>query len=466
MTHSPELATEPCRSRGGAGSAARGQWVRYPLRVILDAEAYADTDTRVYGKVAALARGRDCEASVIKIASYVGIGVSTAEKSLSRLSRPAPTDGVRELGRQQRAHDATGTGRTNARWTRELDKGERYVWAPVLAADTLRGTMHRLYLFLRYTEVVERRQLSLSEMAWVLRHHSGRSKGQPLAEAVVAKLLEGLQELGWITLDKRAGYRGRHLITVHDDPVHLVQEPEPSPDPDGGVAPDLDGGANAYKEDLELNDPRNTLGGGTFRRRRDDRKWVELPVDNRSSVPSGPASVASVAATFQPAVRPSGRPAYAGPPLTLSRDAWELLAPVLAPVGDLMADVSPYMTRRIAREILRQIRDDGIWPEEIRDQVARLRRWTPAEEITDPGRWLLGAVLPVRSRCQMTGCHWGFLAHTGMPCKACAEIDDARKRERQRTAHPPHLRHHCTECHRPAYDALPTGLCHTCRPTA
>ncbi|MFF0138015.1 hypothetical protein ACFYRN_16460 [Streptomyces sp. NPDC005227] len=459
MIHSPELATEPRRSSGGAGSAARGQWVRYPLRVILDAEAYADTDTRIYGKVAALSRGRDCEASVIKIASYVGVGVSTAEKALSRLSRPAPTDGVCELGRQQRAHEATGTGRTNARWTRELDRGERHVWAPVLAADTLRGTMHRLYLFLRYTEVVERRQLALSEMAWVLRHHSGRSKGQPLAEAVVAKLLDGLQELGWITLDKRAGYRGRHLITVHDDPVRLAPEPEPSPDPDDGVAPDLDGGANAYKEDQELNDPRNTAAGGAFRRRRDDRKWVASPVDNRSLV-------ASVAATFRPAVRPTQRPAYAGPPLTLSRDAWALLGPVLAPVADLLPDVSPYLARRITREVLRQIREDGVWPEEIRDQVARLRRWTPDEDLTDPGRWLLGAVLPVRSRCGMTGCHWGFLAHTGMPCKACAEIEQARKREQQRSAHPPHLRHHCTDCHRPAYDPLPAGLCHTCRPTA
>ncbi|MEY2249346.1 hypothetical protein AB8A21_41630, partial [Streptomyces sp. BF23-18] len=182
MTHSPELAPEPRRSRGGAGSAARGQWVRYPLRVILDAEAYADTDTRVYGKVAALSRRRDCEASVIKIAGFLGIGVSSTEKSLSRLSRPAPTDGIAELGRQQRAHEVTGTGRTNARWYRELDPGERYVWAPVLAADTLRGTLHRLYLLLRYTEVVEHRQLTLAEMAWVLRHHSGRSKGQALAE--------------------------------------------------------------------------------------------------------------------------------------------------------------------------------------------------------------------------------------------------------------------------------------------
>ena len=456
MTHLPAPATEPRRTRGGAGSAARGQWVRYPLRVILDAEAYADTDTRVYGKVAALSRGRDCEASVAKIAAYVGIGVSTAEKALSRLSRPAPTDGVRELGRQQRAHEATGTGRTNARWCRVLDEGERYVWAPVLAADTLRGTMHRLYLFLRYTEVVERRQLTLAEMAWVLRHHSGRSKGQSLAEAVVTKLLDGLQDLGWITLDKRAGYRGRHLITVHDDPVRLVDEPTATPDPEGGVAPDLEGGANAYKEDQSLNDRRTgPTAGGAFRRRRDDRKWVASPVDN---------SVATVAATFRPAERPAARLAYAGPPLTLSSEAWALLAPILAPVSDLLPRISPFMTRLIVREILSQIRE-GIWAEDIRDQIQRLRGWTPSEDLTDPGRWLHGAVLPVRSRCGTADCYWGFQRHTGTPCKACAEIDEARTR----TAHPPHSAgtwHECTECRMPSRNALPAGLCHTCRPTA
>ncbi|MEU4165605.1 hypothetical protein AB0F46_01805 [Streptomyces sp. NPDC026665] len=421
MTHSPELAPEPRRSRGGAGSAARGQWVRYPLRVILDAEAYADTDTRVYGKVAALSRRRDCEASVIKLAAFLGIGVSSTEKSLSRLSRPAPTDGVVELGRQQRAHEVTGTGRTNARWCRELDPGERYVWAPVLAADTLRGTLHRLYLLLRYTDVVERRQLTLAEMAWALRHHSGRSKGQPLAEAAVAKLLNALQDLGWITLDKRGGYRGRHLITVHDDPIRLVDQPPATPDPDDGVAPDLDGGANAYKEDQPLNDPGTPQAGGPFRRRRADRKWVAAPVDN-------PTSVASVAATFRPAVRPSTRPAYAGPPLTLSPRVWA----VLAPVRDLLPTVEIFQVRRIAREIGRQL-DAGIWAEDIRDQLQTLRGWT--SDIHDPGAWILHAALPVTpGPCGTTDCYRGYQRHTGTPCKACNEIREARRR----AAHPPH----------------------------
>ncbi|WP_432193788.1 hypothetical protein [Streptomyces sp. bgisy027] len=464
MTHSRALASEPRRSSGGAGGAGRGQWVKYPLRLVLDAGAYADADTKVYGKVRALSKNRSCEASVEKLADYTGLGVSTVEKALRRLSRPAPTDGVQELTRRQRSHRGTGTGRTNERTCRPLDEGERFVCAPVRAADTLRGTLHRLYLLLRYTTFVEKRDLTLGEIAAVLRHHGGRHAGKPLHEGTVARLLDELEDTGWISQDKRAGYRGRHAITVHDDPVRPVDEPPapdpapvPTPDAEGGVAPDLEGGAPAYKEDQELNDRGSTQERGAFRRRRDDRKWVAPPVDN-----SRTGSVASVApATFRPAVRPPERPAYAGPPLTLSPRVWA----VLAPVADLLPACTVFTVRRIAREIGRQL-DSGIWPDDIRDQITRLRAWTPTEDIHDPGRWLLGAVLPVRSKCRRPECHFGFLAHTGQPCKACAEIDDARTRERYRTAHPPHLSHHCTDCHRPARTPLPAGLCTTCRPTA
>ncbi|XUL91023.1 hypothetical protein ACQ86D_33980 [Streptomyces galilaeus] len=445
MPDARALPAEPRRTRGGAGGAARGQWVRYPLRLVLDAGAYADADTKVYGKVKALSKGRACEASVEKLAAFTGLGVSTVEKALTRLSKPAPTDGVRELTREQRSHRVTGTGRTNKRTTRPLDDGERFVCAPVLAADTLRGTLHRLYLLLRYTVLVEKRELTLAEIGTVLRHHGGKSAGQPLHDATVARLLDELQAAGWITQDKRAGYRGRHAITVHDDPLRPVDEPHPTPDAEDGAAPDHEGGAPAYKEDQELNDPRNTPPGGPFRRRRDSGSYRPGPVDTAGSAPTA----------LRGQVRPSRRPAYAGPQLTLSPRVWA----VLEPVADLLPRATPFAVRRIAREIGRQL-DSGIWPEEIRDQVARLRRWTPAEAITDPGRWLLGAVLPVRSRCGMTGCHWGFLAHTGMPCKACAEVDLARAAER-----PPSW-HECADCHRPSRRWMPAGLCATCRPTA
>ncbi|NEB00602.1 hypothetical protein [Streptomyces sp. SID13726] len=464
MTHSRELAAEPRHSRGGAGGAARGQWVRYPLRLVLDAEAYADADPKVYGKVKALARGRSCEASVEKLSAFTGLGVSTVEKSLTRLSRPAPTDGVQELTRKQRSHKGTGTGRTNERTCRSLEEDERYVCAPVRALDTLRGILHRLYLLLRYTVLVEKRDLSLAEIGAVLRHHGGKSAGQPLHDATAARLLDELEGAGWITQDKRAGYRGRHQVTVHDDPVRPVDEPDgrpprpgtssPStPDAEGGAAPDAEGGAPAYKEDLELNDRGSTGPAGGSSAVGDLTVSGRPPVDTAGSpIVDGRRPAGVVPPALRGRVRPTAPPAYAGPGLTLSPRVWD----VLEPVHDLLPHISKFAVRRIAREVGRQL-DAGFWPAEIRDQISRLRRWTPDQDIRDPGRWLLGAVLPVRSKCGRPNCHWGFLAHSGEPCKACEGLDLA-------TAHPPHTEawHECTQCQRPSRHRLHRGLCADC----
>ncbi|MCZ4609721.1 hypothetical protein O3S80_39335, partial [Streptomyces sp. Lzd4kr] len=310
MSLLPAPAVEPRRNSGGAGGAGRGQWVKYPLRVVVDAEAYAPVDTNVYGKWRALSKGRRATASMEKAAGFLALSKSTMERASHRLGRPAPTDGVQELFTKRQTHKVTGTGQTAERWCRDLDPGEAHVWAPVRAADALRGLEHRLYLGLRYATVVKGHQPTLAELAQLLRHHGGKSAGQPLADASVGRLLDRLEELGWISQDKRAGYRGRHLITVHDDPIHHASEQEPTPDPGDGSGPDLGDGSPAYKEDQELNDRGSTQERGAFRRRRDDRKWVAPPVDNPSE-----ASVASVApATFRPAVRPPERPAYAGPP--------------------------------------------------------------------------------------------------------------------------------------------------------
>ncbi|HKX69902.1 MAG TPA: hypothetical protein VJM75_01685 [Acidimicrobiales bacterium] len=407
MTRPPASAAEPRHTRGGAGGAGRGQWVKYPLRLVVDAVAYADADTKVYGKVNALSRGRACEASVEKLAAYVGVGVSTVEKSLRRLSRPAPTDGVQELTRRQRSHKGTGTGRTNERTTRRLEEGERFVYAPVRAADTLRGTLHRLYLLARYTTLVEHRDLTLAEIAAVLRHHGGKRAGEPLHEGTVAHLLDELEGLGWITQDKRGGYRGRHRITVHDDPVHPVDEPDDvprhdgtgpviTPDAEGGVAPDLEGGAPAYKEDQRLTDCVETELGGSCRRRRPTGSKPARSVDTAGNAPAAFRAV------------------------TLSGQAWHVLEPVRA----LLPRLTPFMTGRIDREIHRHLAE-GVLLEDLRDRVADLWAWTMPEDIRDPGRWILGSALAVRpGPCGTPDCVRGYLRHTGWPCKACAELAD------------------------------------------
>ncbi|MEH0564677.1 hypothetical protein [Streptomyces scabiei] len=257
MTRPPAPAAEPRHDRrGGAGGVGRGQWVRYPLRVVVDTAAYADADTKVYGKVKALAKGRPCEAGVVRLAEFTGLSVSAVEKALARLSKPAPTDGVQELTRRQRSHRSTGKGLTNERTCRELEDDERYVHAPVRAADTLRGTLHRLYLLLRYTTGVERRDLTLAEIGEALRHNGGKRAGEPLHERTAALLLDELEDAGWITQDKRGGHRGRHQITVHDDPVRPVDGPAPVPPSPTTPAPTTPGAEYGAAPDLECGPPR------------------------------------------------------------------------------------------------------------------------------------------------------------------------------------------------------------------
>lgn len=410
MTRSSTPASEPRRIRGGAGGVGRGQWVRYPLRLVYDTEVYADADTKVYGKVKALSKDRMCEASVARLAEFTGLSVSAVEKALTRLSRPAPTDGVRELTRRQRSHRVTGKGRTNERDTRPLDVDERYVCAPVRAADTLRGILHRLYLLLRYTILVEHREPTLGEIGDVLRHHGGKTAGQPLHEGTVARLLDELEGAGWITQDKRAGYRGRHTITVHDDPVRPVDEPDgpppatstppaSTPDAECGAAPDPECGAPAYKEDHELTDLAKDDAelGGSFRRRRGTGSYRPDPVDTFGN-PITPRDYYPVASTAVP-IPPRRRP-YDGPGLEISGRVWA----VLEPAHDLLPGVREFVLRRAVREIARHL-DTGVPASHIRDRITRLRHGLDPAEITDPGRWLLGALLPRPPR--------GHPPHTG-----------------------------------------------------
>lgn len=450
--HQPARPAEPRRSSGGAGSAVRGQaeppWYRQKVKVpkrVWGTGRYSAGAVAYHAQVTALAQRADgCRAGVLTLAGYMGDSKRTAERYLAELAAPGP-DGIPELT-TIRHTDGAGDGETAERHTRGLARGERFAFVSVLAAKALRHPLFVLYCALAYA-VATRTPVTAAELAGLL----------GVSERSARRMTDELEDLGWITVHRRTGDHGRHEYETHDHPLHLVADEPLPPDTDGGSGADTNGGSLASKEDPELTDTRDTAQvGGAFRRRRDDRKWVRPPVEN---------PVAPVAATFRPTppVRPLERPAYAGPALTLHPRVWA----VLEPVRDLLAQCTPYTARRIAREIGAQL-DSGIWPDEIRDQVARLRAWTPTETITDPGRWLLGAVLPVRSRCGMTGCHWGFLAHTGTPCKCCAEIDQARALERQRAAHPPHTgaRHECTECQRPARTPLPTGLCATCRATA
>lgn len=447
MTRLPELPAEPRRTRGGAGGAAPAgaepswhrQKVKIPKRVWGEGR-YTAAAVAYYAQITALGlRADGCRASVATLAGYLGDAKRTAERVLRELSAPG-ADGRPELTTVRRT-GADGDGETAERRTRPAARGEHFAYVPVLAAKTLRRPLFLLYCALTYA-VATKTPVTAAELAGLL----------GVTEYSARRMTNELEALGWITVHRRAGTHGRHLYEVHDRPLHPVPDSPEEPHTDGGSGACADGGSLAIKEDAGLTDESTTQVGGAFRRRRGDGKWVGPAVDTVGNGRTGPAAVPE-SLRGRPAPRP-----YDGPSLTLSPRVWA----VLAPVRDLLPGVSTFAVRRIAREVGRQL-DEGIWPEEIRDQIDRLRRWTPSEEIRDPGRWLLGAVLPVRSRCGRPGCHWGFLAHTGMPCKACDEIT---------TAHPPHTGrgrpprtaawHECHQCQRPSRHRLPRGLCAHC----
>jgi hypothetical protein len=441
---------QPRHSSGGAGSAGqaetilppwRGQKIKLAKRV-WGSGHYSHGAVRYAAQVLALdQRGRHCRAKVSTLAGYMGDGKRTAERYLAEIAAPGP-DGVPEMETIRHTADG-GTGESAERRMRRVEQGEHFAYVPVDAAKTLRPILFVLYCALTYAEATNT-PVAACELA----------QGLGVTERSARRLVDELQALGWITVDRRTGHQGRHEITVHDHPLHPVpDDPEPL-HPDGGSGPDPDGGSLTIKEDPGLTDGEKTELGGSFRRRRGDRKWVPAPVDTGGNTAGVPPALRGRA-------RPAARPAYDGPPLTLSPRIWD----ALTPVADLLPGVRPFVMRRIGREIGRQL-DEGVRAEDIRDQLQTLRSWTPGEELRDAGRWILGAALPVRpGPCHTADCVGGFQRHTGAPCKACADLPPGHR------GHPPHpppttpvtALQECPHCTAPYRPPLKYPYCRLCR---
>ncbi|MEU1474541.1 hypothetical protein [Streptomyces sp. NPDC005760] len=415
MTPSRALACEPRhRTGGGAGDVRaevvplwHGQKVKLAKR-LWGKGLYAHGAVRYAAQLAALdQRGHRCRAGVATLAALMGDGKRTAERYLAQLDAPA-RDGI-EAMETIRHTDPGGRGTTAERRMRRPAPGEHFAYVDVCAVKALRPAAFVLYCALTYADALGIRSAA-ADLAELL----------DVSERTVRRLLAELAAGRWITVEHRTGYQARHDITVNGCPGHGSPATPPGPDTDGGSGPDTGGGSLAIKEDPGLTDGEKTQPGGssavgevTVSALPTARSSVDTASNaTRCNYPVAPA----VPAALRGRVRPLAPPEHAGGQFALSPRVWA----VLEPVRDLLPGIRPYVLRRIAREIGAQL-DAGYWPEEIRDQIARLRAWTPDQDLPDPGRWLLGAVLPVRSRCGRPGCHWGFLAHTGEPCKACAE---------------------------------------------
>lgn len=367
------------------------QRVRVPLRIVVG--YYADAALPVYVKIAALERRETgCEAGVAYLGGLLGISRSTVERALTQLMRPAPDDDIAEVTSYRRTLPG-GTGTTAVRRVRVASRAEHAAWVPTRAAEALSPRQLRAYAALSYATATGH-HLTLADLGQVLRHRSGKKAGQPLDPRSVRRILRGLEDLGWIGVDRRAGYRGRHVYTVYDEPT----QPPLTADLDEGSGGDLGGGSLASKEHHLTDSPEEAPAGGSIRRRR-AQAVARGPVEN----PPFPAA--------------HGRP-YAGPQLSLAPRIWQ----VLEPLKPMLSGLSPYVVRQAAREVGRQL-DAGIGAEVLRARVEF--RFASTQEIRDPARWLLGAALripaPRQSRCGLVDCQDGVMRFTGAPCKNCAE---------------------------------------------
>ncbi|MFE5159666.1 hypothetical protein ACFRNT_14320 [Streptomyces sp. NPDC056697] len=376
----------------------RGQRVLVPWRLI--SGAYSDAAVAVYIKVAALAaRPEGCTAKVAVLAAYLSMSKSAVERGLRELAQPHPDDQIAEVRTVRRTLPG-GTGTSALRTVRLVEtRAERWVWIPVAAADSLTPRQLRAYAAIAYA-VATRHPLALAELGGVLRHHTGRTAGQPLTERQVRRILEDLAALGWITVDERAGYRGRHAYTVHSAPV----QPALTADTDDGSGADDHDGSLAIEDDLGTGSPDHAAAGGPIRRRRGTgtaRGPVENPAAADTAVPP-PALRAATASAPRP---------YDGPPLQLSPRVWR----VLEPVRHLLPSLSPYVARRLARAV-GALLDEGTEPERLHARIEH--RYACTLPPRDIGRWLIGAALP-RHGCHLLACESGFIWRTGATCQVC-----------------------------------------------
>lgn len=411
-------AAEPRRIRGGAGGVRFNrprrrseQTVWIPEALIVGAH-FSDEAATVYVKVAALDARRSfpgarpdeypCTAPVTELADMLGMSPSAVERGLTQLNRPGPDGAEPWLFTKQRTHRG-GDGQSAKRYARLVPRTEAALEVPVRVAEALTPRRLRAYLHLARA-TAKGLPVTGEGLAGELFHHTGKAAGQPLSQKTGYRLLDELEALGWLTLDRRGGQR--HAVTVNTHPLRPVPTTEqPSADNHDGVAPANCDGSLASKEDSSLTTDVVAQAGSGIRRRRTTGSYRPRPVDN-----SVPATFRSAAQDEKRSNTSSGE-TYRGPGLQLSPRVWR----VLEPVRHHLPEISTYVMRRIGQEIGRQL-CAGTGEDRLTDRL-RLRYATTSEP-RDIGRWILGAAL-VRHGCYLDSCESGFTWHTGAPCPVC-----------------------------------------------
>ncbi|MFE9137839.1 hypothetical protein [Streptomyces sp. NPDC007355] len=404
---------------------------------LVESPHYADVTLSVYMKIKALGqRPEGCTAGTAVLASYLGLSRSSVERGIAQLRRPGP-DGVIELPVNQRRSLPGGCGTTAQRRVRPMHRDERFIWLPVAACEDLTPRQLRAYAVLCFAQI-QRIPLTEGELARHLSHHSGARAGTTLSVESAGKVVDALEDAGWVTVLRRSGVQGRHQFIAHDVPpvsdgAHPplpVESTSPSSRLDEGSGLEAGEGSLATREDHRIDRPDDE-------RRPDSPAVGEVqvdkgapPVDNSGSKPAHDQAQDGFALRADQELprsqtSPPSRGHYDGPPLTLHPRIVE----VLEPVQVLYERANTFMQRRLAREVGRQL-DHGCDPDRLRQRLRTRFAGVFLSDIKDPARWLMGVALP-RWGCGHLACESGVMWPSGEPCAACADIRTARRQERE-----------------------------------
>ncbi|GGR45892.1 hypothetical protein GCM10010219_59360 [Streptomyces netropsis] len=429
------------------------------MRLVWSA-TYQDVALSVYVKVKALAsRPEGCQARTETIGSYLGLSAASVERGMTQLRRPG-LDGVVEL-RSQRRTLPGGTGQSAVRTVRPMAREEAFVWLPVAAAEDLTPRQLRVYALVAYAQA---RGIALTEaeLASCLRHHSGRRAGEALSVTAASAVVDEVEAARWMTVQRRAGARGRNLYIAHD----LAPEARTDGPADGcGAAAEAAGaavdtaseGAGSSQVGEGSGSP---VGEGSLANKEvpmidspDDGRALLSPAVGEVQVGKAAGPVENLAGGEAPAVagegglalraggqtqlspsKPKNRSSrngatarsYDGPRLAMNAELYA----VLEPVHFLLEQVNDFVARKVAREVGCQLRE-GTSPERLQYRLTARLAKVMLSDIRDPGRWLLGVALP-RWGCGLQDCEAGVIWRTGAACEICAEVVQDKTAARQR----------------------------------
>ncbi|MEU4898210.1 hypothetical protein AB0B12_37880 [Streptomyces sp. NPDC044780] len=448
---------------GSVGGAVpvRRQRVRVPMRLVVS-PCYQDVALSVYVKVKALAsRPEGCQARSATIASYLGLSSASVERGMTQLLRPGP-DGVVELFSERRTLPG-GRGLSARRTVRPMSRTETFVWVPVAAAEDLTPRQLRAYALIAYAQV---RGIALTEaeLAAGLRHHSGKKAGESLSVTAASAVVDEVEAARWVTVQRRAGARGRNLYIAHD--IAPESRPDSVASVPGGVPESVVTSGSGEAASSQVGEGSGSpVGEGSLAYEEsprtdspDDARALlspavgEVPVVRGARPAENPAvAVARTEAGAGLALRAGGntelsssrskpgilssrgqgyaRSSYDGPRLSMSPQIYAVLEPVRLLLQRVNND---FVVRKIAREVGRQLRD-GTAPERLQHRLTTRLAQVVLSDIRDPGRWLLGVALP-RWGCGYHDCEAGILWTTGQNCEVCAEIIQDKAAARQRGA--------------------------------